>query len=103
MCIRDSIQGVGCEGGQSVTGVSAVSAVAVVHDELGAAVEAGNNIIASADGALVQVDGGIIGKMCIRDSLKTLTARDRTRALISLAHPDCRSDLTAQASKMGIL
>ena len=24
-------------------------------------------------------------------------------ALISLAHPDCRSDLTAQAIKMGIL
>ena len=36
-------------------------------------------------------------------NLKTLTARDRTRALISLAHPDCRSDLTAQAIKMGIL
>ena len=36
-------------------------------------------------------------------NLKTLTMRDRTRALISLAHPDCRPELTAQAKKMGIL
>ena len=36
-------------------------------------------------------------------NLKTLTMRDRTRALIGLAHPDCRPELTAQAKKMGIL
>ena len=36
-------------------------------------------------------------------NLKALTMRDRTRALIGLAHPDCRGELTAQAKKMGIL
>lgn len=36
-------------------------------------------------------------------NLKVLTMRDRTRALIDLAHPDCRAELTAQAKKMGIL
>ena len=36
-------------------------------------------------------------------NLKHLTVRDRARALISLAHPDCRPDLTAQAKALGLL
>ena len=52
-------------------------------------------------------------EMCIRDryvvteygvvNLKPLTTRDRARALIDLAHPDCRGMLTAEAKKMGLL
>ena len=36
-------------------------------------------------------------------NLKHLTVRDRAKALIDLAHPDCRADLTAQARQLGIL
>ena len=36
-------------------------------------------------------------------NLKTLTVQDRARALIDIAHPDCRPELTAQAKKLGIL
>lgn len=36
-------------------------------------------------------------------NLKLLTMRDRAKALISLAHPDCRSQLTAEAKKAGLL
>lgn len=36
-------------------------------------------------------------------NLKVLTTRDRARALIGLAHPDCRPELTAQAKQLGIL
>ena len=32
-----------------------------------------------------------------------LTTRDRARALIDLAHPDCRGMLTAEAKKLGLL
>lgn len=35
-------------------------------------------------------------------NLKVLTMADRARALIDLAHPDCRPELTAQAKKMGL-
>lgn len=35
-------------------------------------------------------------------NLKTLTVRDRARALISIAHPDVRGELTEQAKKLGI-
>ena len=35
-------------------------------------------------------------------NLKHLTVRDRARALISLAHPDCRKELTEQARKLGL-
>ena len=35
-------------------------------------------------------------------NLKVLTVRDRAHALIDLAHPDCRGDLTRQAKKLGI-
>ena len=36
-------------------------------------------------------------------NLKPLTTRDRARALIDLAHPDCRGMLTAEAKKLGLL
>lgn len=36
-------------------------------------------------------------------NLKPLVMRDRVRALISIAHPDCRPELTAQAKKYGLL
>lgn len=36
-------------------------------------------------------------------NLKHLTMADRTRALIDIAHPDCRGELTAQAKKLGML
>lgn len=36
-------------------------------------------------------------------NLKALTMRDRAAALISLAHPDFRAELTAEAKKMGLL
>ena len=36
-------------------------------------------------------------------NLKHLTVRDRARALIDLAHPDCRQELTAQAKALGLL
>ena len=35
-------------------------------------------------------------------NLKVLTVADRARALIDLAHPDCRAELTAQAKKLGL-
>lgn len=36
-------------------------------------------------------------------NLKVLTMKDRVRAMISIAHPDCRMDLTAQAKALGLL
>lgn len=36
-------------------------------------------------------------------NLKHLTVRDRAKALIDLAHPDCRAELTAQGKALGIL
>ena len=36
-------------------------------------------------------------------NLKWLTVSDRAKALIDLAHPDCRPELIAQAKKMGLL
>lgn len=35
-------------------------------------------------------------------NLKVLTVRDRARALIDIAHPDCRPELVEQAKKLGI-
>ena len=35
-------------------------------------------------------------------NLKPLTTRDRARALIDLAHPDCRPELVEAAKKLGI-
>lgn len=35
-------------------------------------------------------------------NLKSLTTRDRARALIDLAHPDCRPELVEAAKKLGI-
>lgn len=35
-------------------------------------------------------------------NLKVLTVRDRAKALIDIAHPDVRPDLTAEAKKLGI-
>jgi len=36
-------------------------------------------------------------------NLKPLTMDDRARAIISLAHPDFREELTAQAKAVGLL
>lgn len=36
-------------------------------------------------------------------NLKHLTVRDRAKALIDIAHPDCRGELTAQAKKLGLI
>lgn len=36
-------------------------------------------------------------------NLKHLTVRDRAKALIHIAHPDCRGELTAQAKKLGLI
>ena len=36
-------------------------------------------------------------------NLKHFTVKDRAKALIDLAHPDCRAELTAQARAMGLL
>ena len=36
-------------------------------------------------------------------NLKHLTVRDRAKALIDIAHPDCRADLTRQGKELGIL
>ena len=36
-------------------------------------------------------------------NLKHFTVKDRAKALIDLAHPDCRAELTAQAKAMGLL
>lgn len=36
-------------------------------------------------------------------NLKVLSMRDRVRAMISLAHPDCRPELTSQAKALGLL
>lgn len=36
-------------------------------------------------------------------NLKVLSMRDRVKAMISLAHPDFRDELTAEAKKMGML
>ena len=35
-------------------------------------------------------------------NLTPLTTRDRARALIDLAHPDCRPELVEAAKKLGI-
>lgn len=36
-------------------------------------------------------------------NLKHLTVRDRAKALIDIAHPDCRGELAAQAKKLGLI
>ena len=36
-------------------------------------------------------------------NLKHLTVRDRAKALIDIAHPDCRAELTKQGKELGIL